>query len=52
MIPSRSELTASSQSGCDQGRVRETATQYGRMMSSDVYFKSRVRELAQALEEG
>jgi hypothetical protein len=36
----------------DQGRVRETATQYGRMMSSDVYFKGRVRELAQALEEG
>jgi predicted amidohydrolase YtcJ len=36
----------------EQGRVRETATQYGRMMSSDVYFKSRVSELAQALEEG
>ncbi|MBI3934273.1 MAG: amidohydrolase family protein [Acidobacteria bacterium] len=36
----------------EQGRVRETATQYGRMMSSDVYFKTRVRELAQALEEG
>ena len=36
----------------DQGRVRETATQYGRMMSSDVYFKTRIRELAQALEEG
>jgi hypothetical protein len=36
----------------EQGRVRETATQYGRMMSSDVYFKTRVRDLAQALEEG
>ncbi|MBI4478521.1 MAG: hypothetical protein HY651_00700, partial [Acidobacteria bacterium] len=36
----------------EQGRVRETATQYGRMMSSDVYFKSRLRDLAQALEEG
>jgi predicted amidohydrolase YtcJ len=36
----------------EMGRVRETATQYGRMMSSDVYFKTRVRDLAQALEEG
>ncbi|MBI4478520.1 MAG: amidohydrolase family protein [Acidobacteria bacterium] len=36
----------------DQGRVRETATQYGRMMASDVYYKTRVPDLAQALEEG
>ncbi|HWP84391.1 MAG TPA: hypothetical protein VNN17_04335, partial [Terriglobia bacterium] len=36
----------------EMGRVRETATQYGRMMASDVYFKSRVPELAKALEEG
>lgn len=36
----------------DQGRVRETATQYGRMMASDVYYRSKLRDLAQALEEG
>src|SRR3990172_6617247 len=36
----------------DQGRVRETATQYGRMMASDLYYKTRVPDLAQALEEG
>jgi predicted amidohydrolase YtcJ len=35
-----------------QGRVRETILQYGRMMSSDVYYKTRLRDLAQALEEG
>ena len=36
----------------DMGRVRETVTQYGRMMQSDEYYKARVPELAQALEEG
>jgi predicted amidohydrolase YtcJ len=36
----------------DMGRVRETATQYGRMMASDVYFKNKLPQLAQALEEG
>ncbi|MSO21513.1 MAG: hypothetical protein EXQ56_13875 [Acidobacteria bacterium] len=36
----------------EQGRVRETATQYGRMMASDVYFKNKLPQLAQALEEG
>ena len=36
----------------EMGRVRETVTQYGRMMQSDEYFKARVPELAQALEEG
>ncbi|MBI3934274.1 MAG: amidohydrolase family protein [Acidobacteria bacterium] len=36
----------------DVGRVRETATQYGRMMASDQYYKTRMPDLAQALEEG
>ena len=36
----------------DMGRVRETVTQYGRMMQSDEYYKTRVPELAQALEQG
>jgi len=36
----------------DMGRVRETATQYGRMMASDLYYKTRVPDLAQALQEG
>jgi predicted amidohydrolase YtcJ len=36
----------------EMGRVRETVTQYGRMMQNDEYFKSRVPELAQALQEG
>jgi predicted amidohydrolase YtcJ len=36
----------------EMGRVRETVTQYGRMMQNDEYFKTRVPELAQALQEG
>jgi len=36
----------------DQGRVRETLTQYGRMMQSDAYYKTRMPDLAKALEEG
>jgi predicted amidohydrolase YtcJ len=36
----------------DMGRVRETATQYGRMMASDLYYRTRVPDLAKALEEG